>query len=52
MQIKDVEKLAELSRIEIPDSEKGSILNDLQSILSYIDQIEKAEVRPLNSSQR
>jgi aspartyl-tRNA(Asn)/glutamyl-tRNA(Gln) amidotransferase subunit C len=44
MEIKDVEKLAQLARIELPESEKEGILNDLKSILGYIDQIEKADV--------
>ena len=41
MEIKDVEKLAELSRIELRDDEKNELLKDMQSILGYIDQIEK-----------
>ncbi len=51
MQIQDVEKLAELSRIEIPADEKESILNDLQSIVSYIDQIEKVSVENLAEAE-
>ena len=43
MQIKDVEKLAQLARIELPEAEKEGILNDLKSILGYIDQIEKVK---------
>jgi aspartyl-tRNA(Asn)/glutamyl-tRNA(Gln) amidotransferase subunit C len=51
MQIKDVEKLAELARIEVPESEKEAILADLKSILGYIDQIEKVDVSGLKDPQ-
>ena len=44
MQITDVEKLAELARIEMPEAEKESILTDLTAVLSYIDQIQKVSV--------
>ena len=44
MELKDVEKLAQLARIELPESEKEGILNDLKSILGYIDQIEKVKI--------
>jgi len=40
-----VEKLAQLARIELPESEKEGILNDLKSILGYIDQIEKVQLK-------
>jgi len=45
MELKDVEKLAQLARIELPESEKEGILNDLKSILGYIDQIEQIQVK-------
>lgn len=41
MEIKDVEKLAELARIELTEEEKEKYLKDISSILSYIDQIKK-----------
>lgn len=44
MEIKDVEKLAQLARIELPEAEKEGILNDLKSILGYIDQISQVDV--------
>jgi aspartyl-tRNA(Asn)/glutamyl-tRNA(Gln) amidotransferase subunit C len=44
MELKDVEKLAQLARIELPESEKEGILKDLKSSLGYIDQMEKADV--------
>ena len=40
MNIKDVENLAALARIELSDSEKESLLKDLDSILGYVKQIE------------
>jgi len=45
MELKDVEKLAQLARIELPENEKEGILNDLKSILGYIDQIEKVQLK-------
>jgi aspartyl-tRNA(Asn)/glutamyl-tRNA(Gln) amidotransferase subunit C len=51
MEIKDVEKLAQLARIELSGSEKEALLGDLKSILGYIDQIEKVTIQgvgPLN----
>jgi aspartyl-tRNA(Asn)/glutamyl-tRNA(Gln) amidotransferase subunit C len=51
MEIKDVEKLAQLARIELPDSEKEGILNDLKSILGYINQIEQVDVSSVKDVQ-
>ena len=39
IEIKDIEKLAELSRINVSDEEKKTFLKDIESILSYVDQI-------------
>lgn len=44
MNIADVEKLAELARLAIPQEEKESFLRDLNSILGYINQIEEISV--------
>ena len=44
MEIKDVEKLAELAKIELNDSEKQQLLSDMESILGYVKQIESVEV--------
>lgn len=44
MNIQDVEKLALLSRIEMPPEEKEAILKDLESILGYIKQIESVSI--------
>ena len=41
---KEVEKLAELSRIKIEEKEKEEIAKEIDSILSYIDQIKKATI--------
>jgi aspartyl-tRNA(Asn)/glutamyl-tRNA(Gln) amidotransferase subunit C len=41
IEIKDVEKLAELSRIAISDSEKESFRKEIDSILGYVEQIKK-----------
>ena len=41
MTIKDVEKLAMLARIELPDNEKQEFLDKLESILKYIGQIQE-----------
>ncbi|MFA6524429.1 MAG: Asp-tRNA(Asn)/Glu-tRNA(Gln) amidotransferase subunit GatC [Candidatus Paceibacterota bacterium] len=48
MEIKDVEKLAELAKIEISDTEKETLLKDLDGILGYVKQIESIEVKDVN----
>lgn len=40
--LKAIEKLAELSRISVSDGEKAKFLKDLESIISYVDQIKTA----------
>jgi aspartyl-tRNA(Asn)/glutamyl-tRNA(Gln) amidotransferase subunit C len=44
MNIKDVENLANLSRLDLTEKEKNEILEDLGSILGYVKQIESVEV--------
>jgi aspartyl-tRNA(Asn)/glutamyl-tRNA(Gln) amidotransferase subunit C len=44
MLIKDVENLALLARIELPEDEKEQILSDMEGILEYVKVIEKVEV--------
>ena len=39
IEIKDIEKLAELSRINVSDDEKEAFLKDMESILDYVGQI-------------
>jgi aspartyl-tRNA(Asn)/glutamyl-tRNA(Gln) amidotransferase subunit C len=41
---KEIEKLAELARIKIDDSEKAGLTKEIDSILSYVDQIKRATV--------
>ncbi|MEI7765627.1 MAG: Asp-tRNA(Asn)/Glu-tRNA(Gln) amidotransferase subunit GatC [bacterium] len=45
MEIKDIEKLAELSKIELTDKEKEGLLKDLDSILGYVKQITEVDVK-------
>lgn len=45
MNIEDVEKLAELARIELSPEEKKSLLSDMQGILEYIKQIEEVKIK-------
>ncbi len=39
MEIKDIEKLAKLARIELTAEEKQAYLKDMGAILGYIDQL-------------
>lgn len=50
MDIKDVEKLAELARIELSGTEKESLLSDMKGILKYIEQIEELKIPARNAS--
>lgn len=43
MNIKDVEALADLARLEMSEDEKKEILKDMESILRYVKAVEKAE---------
>lgn len=45
MNIKDVENLAELSRIDLSQEEKEKILGDMEGILAYIKSIEGVDVK-------
>ncbi len=42
MEIKDIEKLASLSRINLAEGEKTALLKDMDSILAYVDQVREA----------
>ncbi|MFZ2072791.1 MAG: Asp-tRNA(Asn)/Glu-tRNA(Gln) amidotransferase subunit GatC, partial [Minisyncoccia bacterium] len=44
MDIKDVEKLAELAKIELNNNEKERLLSDMEGILGYVKQIESVDV--------
>jgi len=48
MNIKDVENLAELARIELTSDEKKDILKDMEVILEYVKVIEKVELIDVN----
>ena len=41
LQLEDIEKLSDLARIEISDVEKAELLQELQSIVGYISEIEE-----------
>ncbi len=51
MEIKDVEKLAELAKIELSDEEKKHILSDMEGILDYVKIIELVEVPARTAEQ-
>ena len=44
MQLADIKKLALLARIQVPDEELEAVAKDMDSILGYIDQIQKVSV--------
>lgn len=43
MDIKDVENLAKLARIELGEDEKQELLSDMESILGYVKAVQTAE---------
>ena len=45
MEIRDIEKLAKLARIELTDAEKQAFATDLENILHYVDQIKEAPTK-------
>ncbi|MBP9715172.1 MAG: Asp-tRNA(Asn)/Glu-tRNA(Gln) amidotransferase subunit GatC [Candidatus Pacebacteria bacterium] len=49
MEIKDVEALAELSKLELTQEEKEKILSDMEGILAYIKQIEEVDVPEIDT---
>ena len=44
MQIKDIENLAELAKIELNDTEKQVLLKDMDGILAYVKQVEELKI--------
>lgn len=44
MNIEDVEKLAELAKIELSEEEKATVLKDMEGILEYVKVVEQVEV--------
>ena len=45
MEIKDIENLAELAKIELSPKEKETLLKDLDGILDYVKQVGEVEVK-------
>lgn len=52
MNIKDVENLAKLARIELGEDEKREILSDMESILGYVKAVQSAEAGELESENQ
>jgi aspartyl-tRNA(Asn)/glutamyl-tRNA(Gln) amidotransferase subunit C len=50
MEIKDVENLAELARIELSEDEKRAILKDMEGILDYVKQVESVNFEDKKTS--
>ena len=50
MEIKDVENLALLARLELTDEEKKKILSDMGSILQYVNEIEEVKIPEIKST--
>lgn len=44
MNIKDVENLAELARLELSVEEKEAMLKDMDGILNYVKQVEELKI--------
>jgi len=44
MNLKDVENLAELARLELSPEEKEAMLKDMDSILGYVKQVEELKI--------
>lgn len=49
MDIKDVENLARLARVELGEDEKQEILSDMKGILEYVRQIEDVKIDDVKS---
>ena len=45
MDIKDVENLAELARLELSHEEKEAMLKDMDNILEYVKQVEELKIQ-------
>ncbi|MFA6353372.1 MAG: Asp-tRNA(Asn)/Glu-tRNA(Gln) amidotransferase subunit GatC [Candidatus Paceibacterota bacterium] len=51
MDIKDVENLAKLARIELSEDEKKDLLHDMDNILGYVKQIEEMKIEDVGQEQ-
>ena len=49
MEIKDVENLAELAKIDLNEEEKKQILKDMEGILNYVKQIESVKLEDIEA---
>ncbi len=45
---KDIEKLAELAKIRIPEGKTEGFLKDFESILDYVKQIESVDIEDIS----
>ena len=43
--VKELEHLARLSRIDLSEADKKSLIKEFDSILGYVDQLKKADVK-------
>ena len=44
MDVREIEKLAQLARIELGDAEKKDLLKDIEEILGFVNQLESVDV--------
>lgn len=52
MNIQDVENLAELARLELPEEEKEQILKDMDGIWEYVKQVESVKVGDIKGEDK
>jgi aspartyl/glutamyl-tRNA(Asn/Gln) amidotransferase C subunit len=52
VEIKDIEKLAALSRISLTDAEKAQMRTEIEAILGYVAQIQKVSGTPKTAEER
>ena len=52
MELKDIEKLAQLSRIALSDEEKSRFLKEIDSILAYVGELKKAAATAPKSEKK
>lgn len=53
MKLEEIKKLAELSRLDMPEEEMKGIASDFDSILAYVDQVrEVADILPKNQTEK
>ncbi len=51
IELKEIDKLAELSRVEMTTEEKKEIQKDLESILGYVSEIQKVATDSVGSPE-